>query len=193
MEARLRPARLRGYGEAKPAFVPSLLRGYGEAKRSMATKKIKKAKKPVKKLVKKAVKKSVKKVVKKVAKKPIKKAVKKIVKKAKKLVKPLVKKPVSKVKKVLAPAAKPSKEASGKQIGRILHYFDRISVAVVELDGELVVGDAIRVIGGVETDFKQVVESMELEHEKISKAGKGQAIGMELKGKAREGYKVYRI
>ncbi len=159
----------------------------------MATKKIKKAQKPVKKLVKKAVKKAVKKTVKKVAKKPAKKVVKKIVKNAKKLAKPLAKKSASKAKKVLAPAIKPRKEASGKQIGRILHYFDRISVAVVELDGELSVGDAIRIIGGKETDFKQVIESMELEHEKIGKAKKGQAIGMELKDKAREGYKVYKI
>jgi len=138
----------------------------------MATKKAKKlAKKPVKKPVKKAVKKPVKKVVKKVSKKPVKKT----------------------AKKVLTPVAKPRKADAGKQIGRILHYFDRISVAVVELNGELIVGDAIRIIGGEETDFKQVVDSMELEHEKISKAKKGQAIGVELKGKAREGYKVFKI
>ncbi|MFA5742456.1 MAG: hypothetical protein WCX77_01570 [Candidatus Paceibacterota bacterium] len=170
----------------------------------MATKKIKKAKKPikkpaksvkkpVKKLAKKAVKKPVKKAAKKIAKKPIKKAVKKIAKKSTKKTKPLAKKHASKAKKVLVPAAGPRKEDGGRQIGKILHYFDKISVAVVELDGELIVGDVIRIIGGVETDFKQAVESMELEHEKISKAKKGQAIGMELKGKAREGYKVYKI
>jgi putative protease len=157
----------------------------------MATKKTKKAKKPVKKTVKK----SAKKPAKKVAKKPAKKAVKKIAKRAK----PLAKKPVKKARKLpgkaennLTPAAS-RKTDVGKQVGKILHYFDRISVAVVELDGDLFVGDAIRVIGGEETDFKQVVESMELEHEKIGKAKKGQAIGVELKDKAREGYKVYKI
>ncbi|PIR02331.1 MAG: hypothetical protein CO144_01075 [Candidatus Nealsonbacteria bacterium CG_4_9_14_3_um_filter_35_11] len=81
----------------------------------------------------------------------------------------------------------------GKLIGEVTHYFDKIKVAVVELDGPLSIGDTIRIIGGENTDFTQEIKSMEMEHEKIKKAKKGQAIGLGIKEKVREGYKVYKI
>lgn len=81
----------------------------------------------------------------------------------------------------------------GKQIGRVIHYYDKIGVAVLNLDVPLKVGDAIRIVGGEATDFTQEVESMEVEHEKIKKAKKGDSIGLKVKEKVREGYKVYKI
>jgi putative protease len=78
-----------------------------------------------------------------------------------------------------------------KEIGKIIHYFDHIKVAVVSLSGALEVGDKIRIIGGEETDFSQEVESMEVDHEKIKKAKKGDEVGMTVKEKVRDGYKVY--
>ena len=81
----------------------------------------------------------------------------------------------------------------GKLIGKVTHYFDKIKVAIIELDGPLNVGDKIRIIGGESTDFDQDVESMEIEHEKIKKGKKGDSVGVETKEKVREGYKVYKI
>lgn len=81
----------------------------------------------------------------------------------------------------------------GKLIGRITHYFDKIEVAVIELTVPLAVGDTIRVVGGEDTDFTQEVESMEVEHEKIKKAKKGDSVGLKIKEKVREGYKVYKV
>ena len=81
----------------------------------------------------------------------------------------------------------------GKLIGKVTHYFDKIGVAIIELAGPLSVGDKIRIVGGEATDFDQVVESMEIEHEKIKKAKKGDSIGVEVKEKVREGYKVYKL
>jgi len=81
----------------------------------------------------------------------------------------------------------------GKLIGRITHYFDKIEVAVIELTAPLAVGDTIRVVGGEDTDFTQEVESMEVEHEKIKKAKKGDSVGLKIKEKVREGYKVYKV
>lgn len=83
--------------------------------------------------------------------------------------------------------------AEEKPIGRISHYFDKIGVAVIDLDGKLAVGDKIRIVGGEETDFEQEVESMEHEHEKIKKAKKGDSVGLKVKEKVREGYKVYKV
>jgi len=85
----------------------------------------------------------------------------------------------------------PSEE--GKLIGKVVHYFSKIEVAVIELTGPLSVGDTIRVVGGEDTDFTQAIESMEAEHEKIEKAKKGDSIGVKVKEKVREGYKVYKI
>ena len=81
----------------------------------------------------------------------------------------------------------------GKLIGRVVHYFDKIGVAVIALEAPLKVGDTIRIVGGESTDFTQEVESMEIEHEKIKKAKKGQEVGLKVKEKVREGYKVYKV
>lgn len=79
-----------------------------------------------------------------------------------------------------------------KLIGKITHYFGKIGVAVIELDDELKVGDTIRIVGG-NRDFTQVVESMEIEHQKIEKAKAGERIGLKVSQKVREGDKVYKV
>jgi len=81
----------------------------------------------------------------------------------------------------------------GKLIGKVSHYFSKIGVAVIELSGSLSIGDTVRIVGGEETDFEQTIDSMEMEHEKIEKAKKGDAIGTKVKEKVREGYRVFKI
>ncbi len=81
----------------------------------------------------------------------------------------------------------------GKLIGKVTHYFSKIGVAVIELQDTLKVGDTIRIVGGEATDFTQKVESMEVEHQKIKEAKAGDSIGLKVKEKVREGYKVYKI
>jgi len=81
----------------------------------------------------------------------------------------------------------------GKLIGKIIHYFSNIGVAVVDLKGSLSSGDTIRIIGGEKTDFNQIVDSMEADHKKTDKAKSGDSVGMKVKEKVREGYKVYKI
>jgi len=80
----------------------------------------------------------------------------------------------------------------GKLIGKITHYFGNISVAVIELQDKLKVGDTIRIVGG-ETDFNQTVDSMEIEHQKINEAKKGDSVGLKVSQKVREDYKVYKV
>ena len=84
----------------------------------------------------------------------------------------------------------PSKE--GKLIGKVTHYFSKIGVAVIELSDALKVGDTIRIVGG-ETDFDQVVDSMEVEHQKVETAKVGDSIGLKINQKVREGYKAYKL
>ncbi len=80
-----------------------------------------------------------------------------------------------------------------KQIGVVTNYFDKIGVAAIKLSGELKVGDRINIKGGKETDFEQVVESMQIQHEQVEKAGEGDEVGLKVKEKVREGYKVFKI
>jgi len=80
----------------------------------------------------------------------------------------------------------------GKLIGKVTHYFGNIGVAVIKLLDNLKEGDTIRIFGQA-IDFDQIVDSMEIEHKKIKQAKKGDSIGIKVKQKVREGYKVYKI
>ena len=86
----------------------------------------------------------------------------------------------------------PEEIEDGKLIGKMTHYFGDIGVAVIGLSEDLKTGDNIRVIGG-DTDFEQVVGSMEVEHEKVEKAKKGDSVGLKVSEKVRDGYRVYKI
>lgn len=77
------------------------------------------------------------------------------------------------------------------EIGRITHYFSKIGVAVVELTAAIAVGNRI-LVKGPSTDFEQVVESMQIEHENIPKAEAGQSIGLKMAEHVRERDVVYK-
>lgn len=83
-------------------------------------------------------------------------------------------------------------EEEKKLIGKISHYFDKIGVAVIDLTDTLEVGDEIS-IEGAATNFRQTIDSMEIEHQKIDKAKKGQSIGMKVADKVRDNDKVFKI
>jgi len=83
-------------------------------------------------------------------------------------------------------------ERQFKEVGAITHYFTKIGVVIVELTDTLSVGDKI-LVQGVNTNFEQTVESMQIEHKNVPTAQKGQSIGLKLKQRAREGDKVYKI
>ncbi len=83
-------------------------------------------------------------------------------------------------------------ETEGKLIGKVTHYFGKISVAIIKLTDDLKVGDEIRIVGG-EIDFSQKIESMEVDREKIDKAKSGDLVGLKVEEKVRDGYKVYKL
>jgi putative protease len=71
------------------------------------------------------------------------------------------------------------------EVGRITHFFSKINVAVVELKAPLKVGDTI-LVKGPTTDFQQVVDSMQIEHQNVQSALAGQSIGLKVVQRARE-------
>ena len=79
-----------------------------------------------------------------------------------------------------------------KLIGKITHFYPKISVAVIELEDDLSVGDKILIQRG-EGSFEQVVKSMQMEHENVEEAEAGQSIGLKIAEQTKEGAKVFKV
>lgn len=79
------------------------------------------------------------------------------------------------------------------KIGVVTHYYDKIKVAIVELDADLGTGDKIKFVRGGEDLFEQDVDSIQIEHEKVEKAGKGQVIGLKVNQDVKDGAEVFKI
>ena len=87
------------------------------------------------------------------------------------------------------------KNASAKNavaVGKILHFYDKINVAAVEMTGTLNKGDRIEVIRPVHVLAEQV-QSIQLNRKNITSAKKGQVIGMKLNAEVRKGDVVYKV
>ena len=125
---------------------------------------------------------------KKVAKKPAKKA-------------PL-RRAATKARKPAARPAAPAKPAPvtpvalpppGDRIGIVTHYFSNISVAVVKIEsGRLRVGDTIHIRGHT-TDFKQRIDSLQVEHKSVPEVGPNDDFGLKVSQHAREHDVVYLV
>jgi len=75
-------------------------------------------------------------------------------------------------------------------IGKVVHWYDKIGVAVVKLGKPLKVGDRLKVRHG-ETEFEDTVESMQLDHSAIDSGKKGQEVAIKLSQAAKEGSEIY--
>ena len=78
------------------------------------------------------------------------------------------------------------------EIGVVTHCFNKISVAIVELKAPLSVGDTIH-IKGAHDDFTQEVSSMQIEHQNVDSAKKGDLVGIKVSGKVHPHDKVYKV
>lgn len=88
---------------------------------------------------------------------------------------------------------KPEESSSKeKQVGLVAHYYTKLGVAIVELSDTLNVGDTIH-IKGATTDFNQKIESMQIEHNSVEKAERGQSIGLKVQDHVREHDAVYKV
>ena len=71
-------------------------------------------------------------------------------------------------------------------IGKVVHYYDKLGVAVVKLNKKLAVGDKVRLQHG-EDSFDQEVVSMQLDHSPINEGKKGDEVAIKVDQKAKEG------
>lgn len=83
-------------------------------------------------------------------------------------------------------------EASMEKVGEVSHYFPHVNAAAVKmLKSGLKVGDEIYIKGHT-SDFREVVESMQLDHVPIAQGKKGDEIGLLVKSRVRIGDSVYK-
>jgi len=81
---------------------------------------------------------------------------------------------------------------SEKRVAKVTHYWSKVGVAAVKLYDTLSVGDTIHISGST-TYFEQAVDSMEIEHEAVERAKKGQEVGLKVKERVRKGDRVYKV
>jgi len=91
------------------------------------------------------------------------------------------------------PAKAPGPLAGEARVGTVTHYYGHLSVAVVQMEsGSLRVGDTIHVSGHT-SDFRQRVESMQIEHQPVFEVRAGQEFGLRVTEHAREQDAVYKV
>ncbi len=83
--------------------------------------------------------------------------------------------------------------ATEEKIGTVTDYFAKIGVAGIRLtDGELRVGDRVRFHGHT-TDFTQVVESLQVEHQAVERADRGTDVAVKVQERVRRHDEVLRV
>ena len=105
--------------------------------------------------------------------------------------KPSLKKAKPKQKK--APAKRKGPELPAEPIGRVTHYFSkaRATAFLIERD-EVRLGD-ILYFKGHTTNFKQTVESLQINRQPVSQASPGEEVGIRTKSRTREHDLVFKL
>lgn len=81
---------------------------------------------------------------------------------------------------------------SETKVGTVTHWYGEISVAGIDLEGDLAVGDTIH-IAGATSDFTQTVDSMQVDHEDVEAAKAGDSIGIKTTEHARINDEVFKV
>jgi hypothetical protein len=68
---------------------------------------------------------------------------------------------------------------SGKRVGKVTHFFDHLSVAVLELTDTIRIGDTLHFLGH-STDFKQQITSLQIEHKAVDTAKPGADVALKV-------------
>jgi len=79
--------------------------------------------------------------------------------------------------------------AKKDSIGKVIHYYDKIGVAVIKLQKGLKVGDKVKFEKG-DTAFEQIIESMQLEHKQVTSGKKGEEIAVKVNQVVKDGASV---
>jgi putative protease len=81
---------------------------------------------------------------------------------------------------------------NGKRVGTVTHYFNKINVAVLELNEPIQIGDRLHFLGK-HTDFPQHIASMQIDHEPVEQADKGSEVAIKVDQRVRRGDSVFQL
>jgi RNA polymerase primary sigma factor len=76
-------------------------------------------------------------------------------------------------------------------VGEVMHYYSKLGVAALNLRAPLSIGDRVYILGHT-TGLEGVVDSIEIDHQRIDLAQPGDDVAIKVVGKVRQGDKVYR-
>lgn len=74
----------------------------------------------------------------------------------------------------------------GKEIGKVTHWYDKLGVAAVKLDGMLRRGDRVVIKRG-DDEFEDTVDSIQVDRKDVESAGKDDDAAIKLSQRAKEG------
>ena len=67
-----------------------------------------------------------------------------------------------------------------KQIGKVIHFYDKLGVAIIDLEkGKLKLGDEIKFKKGDE-EFSQKIESIQVDHQSVDAVKAGDSFGVKV-------------
>lgn len=75
---------------------------------------------------------------------------------------------------------------SKTEVGKVIHYYDKIGVAIVRLSKSLKVGQKVKFQKG-DYLFEQIIESMQLDHKPISEGKSKEEVAIKVDQVAKEG------
>ncbi len=84
------------------------------------------------------------------------------------------------------------KAKAPKPIGKVTHYYDKISVGIIKLAAVVKLGEVLR-FKGKHGEFVQTVTSLQFDHKPIAKGAKGKDVGMKVDKPVHEGDLVFRV
>jgi hypothetical protein len=79
-----------------------------------------------------------------------------------------------------------------KQIGKVTHWYDKAQVAVLRLTDSLATGDSVKIVKG-ETEFTEVIGSMEIDKKAVSSVKAGEEVAVKLSQPTKEGALIFKI
>jgi len=78
-----------------------------------------------------------------------------------------------------------------KAIGKVVHYYDKLGVAIIDLEkGGLKVGDELKFKRG-EDEFSQKIESLQVDHKDVDSVKKGDSFGVKVDKPTKVGTQVF--
>jgi U32 family peptidase len=79
-----------------------------------------------------------------------------------------------------------------KKVGKVFAYFEKIGVAAVKItDDYIEIGESIR-FRGPNTDFKQEIESMQIDKKEVDYIEAGKSVGIQVSQKVEKGDEIYK-